>query len=224
MCWCHCSTKWASRDTPITTAGEGRLGLARELIERDFKLWHTARRFRPDVMVGFGGVAISHVGKLTGIPSLSFYDTEHAELQIRLAIPFISEWHVPDTWQGRIAPGAPFTSAAESSSPTCSRTISCLRPTSPGAAGWDPDRDNFLVRTVSWRANHDRGRSGIPIEQLRTIVDFLGGRGKLHVSAEGELPADSNRFGIAAHRCSSIISWRSAGSTAARALPSPVRR
>ena len=179
---------------PITTAGEGRVGLARELIERDFKLWLAARKFRPHVMVGFGGVAISHVGKLTGIPSLSFYDTEHAELQIRLAIPFISEWHVPDTWQGRVADGRTFHFRG-------GKQFTYLHPDHfvpsaelARAAGWDPGRDNFLLRTVAWRANHDRGRSGIPPEQLRAIVGFLTKRGKVHLSSEGDLPADLEPF------------------------------
>lgn len=176
--------------TPITTAGQGQAGLARELILRDWRLWRAARRFRPDVMVGFGGVAISHVGKVTGVPSLSFYDTEYAQLQIRLTVPFITEWHVPDTWDGLIAKGRTFYFEG-------GKQFAYLHPDyfQPSrelaqAAGYDPSRENFMLRTVAWKANHDHGRSGIPPEQLRALVAKLGDRGKVHISAEGELPAD----------------------------------
>lgn len=176
--------------TPISTAGSGKWGLAGELLHRDYRLWKIARQFQPDVMVGYGGVAISHVGKLTGVPSISFYDTEHAKLQIRLAVPFISEWHVPESWRGLEAPGRTFRFQG-------GKQLAYLHPDHfrpdrdvAVAAGWDPSRDNFMVRTVAWKAAHDSGLSGISPDRLRAIVSYLSPRGKVHISAEGELPAD----------------------------------
>jgi predicted glycosyltransferase len=176
--------------TPISKAGTGKLGLAKELVQRDFQLWKIAREFRPDVMVGYGGVAISHVGKLTGIPSISFYDTEHAKLQISLAVPFISEWHVPESWRGMGASGRTFHFKG-------GKQLAYLHPNHfrpdreiAMAAGLDPGRDNFLVRTVAWKAAHDDGLSGISQERLRAIVAHLSAMGRVHISAEGELPDD----------------------------------
>ena len=176
--------------SPITTAGEGKIGLAKELLQRDYRLWKVAREFRPDVMVGFGGVAISHVGKLTGIPSISFYDTEHAGLQLRLALPFITEWHVPESWQGRVAEGRTFHFRGGKQFTYLHPNHFRANPDIARTAGWDPARDNFMVRTVAWKANHDQGRSGIPSDQLRAIVADLSARGKVHISAEGDLPPD----------------------------------
>ena len=174
--------------TPITAAGEGRLGLGLELLRRDWRLWKVARAFRPDAMVGFGGVAISHVGRLTGIPSISFYDTEHAGLQIALTLPFIGEWHVPDSWQGRVAPGRTFRFRGGKQFAYLHPDHFRADPAIAAAAGWDSGRDNFMVRTVAWKANHDQGRSGIPPGQLDAIVSRLSALGKVHVSAEGPLP------------------------------------
>lgn len=176
--------------TPISRAGSGKSGLAKELIQRDYRLWKIARSFRPHVMVGFGGVAISHVGKLTGIPSISFYDTEHARLQIRLALPFISEWHVPHSWRGREAEGRTFRFPGGKQFAYLHRDHFAPSAEIARAAGWDPTRDNFMIRTVAWRAAHDSGRSGFSAERLREIVAFLGARGKVHISAEGDLPDD----------------------------------
>ena len=72
-----------------------------ELLRRDIALLGFARQFRPDVMVGFGGVAISHVGKWGTIGQL--YDTERAPLQHRLTLPLISHLHVPASYDGPIA-------------------------------------------------------------------------------------------------------------------------
>lgn len=179
---------------PASRAGSGRAGLALELVQRDWRLLRLARTFRPDVMAGFGGVAIAHVGAMTGIPSLSFYDTEHAALQVGLALPFIREWHVPSSWQGPVAEGRTFyfNGGKQSAYLHPDHFVPSLEMAK--AAGWVPDRDNFLIRTVAWQANHDHGRRGIAPDQLAAIVSCLAARGQVHISAEGELPAELEPF------------------------------
>ena len=170
-------------------AGKGTLGLARELVVRDAAVWRMARRFRPDVMVGFGGVAIAHVGKLTGIPSLSFYAADTASLQTRLTWPFISRLYVPEPYAGPVPDGRTtrFPGVKE---------LSYFHPENfvadAGLArrnGWGEARDNFFVRTVGWNANHDLGKSGWSDEDLLALVDRLSARGKVHISSERVLPA-----------------------------------
>ena len=74
---------------------KGSLSLLRELITRDIKLYRVARQYRPDIIAAIGGIFISHVGRLTGIPSLVFYDTENARLQNALTYPLASRVIVP---------------------------------------------------------------------------------------------------------------------------------
>ncbi len=175
---------------PLSAARSGLLGQACELAERDLALLRLARRWRPDVMAGFGGIAISHVGRLLGIPSVSFYDTEHAALQMRLTLPFISEWHVPQSWTGPEARGKTFRFPGSKQFAYLHPDRFRSDPELARAAGWDPQRDNFLIRTVAWQANHDYGRAGIPPPQLRQIVAQLSLLGKVHISAEGALPPE----------------------------------
>lgn len=177
------------RHLPLTAARSGVAGQAIELIHRDLALFRLARSWKPDVMAGFGGLAIAHVGRALGIPSISFYDTEHAALQLRLTLPFISEWHVPQTWSGPVARGRTFRFRGGKQFAYLHPDYFQPDPAVAMAAGWAPDRDNFLVRTVAWRANHDRGRKGIPPTQLSKVIESLAGRGKVHISAEGELPS-----------------------------------
>jgi len=176
--------------TPITTAGKGLVGQASELIARDWRLLKIVRDFQPDILVGNGGVAISHVGKLMGVPSLSLYDMDKAPLQMSLTLPFIDEWHVPERWNGPIAKGRTH------HFPGC-KQYAYLHPDhfivnddAALRAGWDPERKNFLLRIVAWQSNHDHGKSGFTAEQRDDLVAQLQSRGRLHISSEGTLPPE----------------------------------
>ncbi len=178
----------------VTTARSGPLGLLLELGLRDAAVLRMAREFRPDVMVGFGGVAISHAGWLMGIPSLSFYDTEIARLQIAITLPFITEWHVNEAYTGPSPQGREYRFPGP-------RQLSFFHPHNfkPDraraiAAGLNPDRDNFLLRIVAWSSNHDIGKKGWASVQLAELAQKLSKRGKVHVSVEGELPAELERY------------------------------
>lgn len=175
---------------PISDAGSGLVGLARELVARDLATWRAARGFRPDVMVGFGAVALSHVTRVTGIPSVSFYDSENATLQTRLTRPFISHLYVPRAYSGK-------TPAGRTTRLPGTKELSYFHPSAyqPDrdiaiAAGLDPARDNFFVRVVAWRANHDVGKAGWDAETLQSVVARLSERGKVHLSSETALPEE----------------------------------
>ena len=174
---------------PISRAGEGMFGLAVEFLHRDWGVFQAARKFRPDVMVGFGGVAISHVGRLLSIPAISFYDSENATLQNRMTWPFISRLYVPACYQGPVPKG-------RTTRIPGTKELSYLHPSAfvpdqqlAVELGLDPEVDNFFVRVVAWRANHDFGKTGWPEEVLRSVVEKLSRLGKVHLSAEIPLGA-----------------------------------
>lgn len=173
---------------PASTAGKGIVGLATELLRRDRAVMRAARRFRPDAMIGFGGVAISHVGRLLAIPSISFYDSENARLQTRITWPFIDHLYVPDSYTGP-------TPAGKTTRLPGTKELSYLHPSAfvadrevAIARGLDPERDNFLLRVVAWRANHDVGKKGWAPELLRAVITRLSRHGKVHLSSELPLP------------------------------------
>lgn len=180
--------------TPISTAGTSLVGLASELFARDWRLLQIVRDFQPDILVGNGGLAISHVGKLMGIPSLSIYDMDEAVLQMSLTIPFIDEWHVPERWNGPVAKGRThyfrgcrhYTYLHQDHFVADDEAALC--------AGWDPGQDNFLMRIVAWQSNHDQGKSGFIAQQRDDLISELQKRGRLHISSEGDLPAELEPF------------------------------
>ncbi|MCI2398181.1 DUF354 domain-containing protein [Aliiroseovarius subalbicans] len=173
---------------PVTTAGRGTWGLFKEMIARDAAVFRAVRRFGADVMLGFGGVSISHVSRLTSIPSVAFYDSENATLQTRLTWPFISHLYVPESYSGP-------TPKARTTWLRGTKDLSFLHPSAfhasaeiARAAGWDPERRNVFIRVVDWRANHDMGKQGWGAEALVGLIGRLSQHAKVHLSAEGALP------------------------------------
>lgn len=169
------------------TRGLGAMAL--ELVARDRALARVARAFRPQVMAGIGGVCVAQVGRWLGIRSVVFYDTENATLQNALTYPFASALVVPACYRG-------WTPAAKTHRYRGYHELAYLRP-----GYFTPDRalalanglaahgDTFLVRVVSWQANHDVGVRGWSAALLDAVVADLGRRGKVLISAEGPLPA-----------------------------------
>ena len=173
----------------ISSAGTNLWSLGVELFRRDIALLGLAKLFGPDVMVGFGGVAISHVGKLLGIPSVSFYDTERAPLQHRLTLPFISHLHVPESYDGPVArgrtsrfPGTKDLSYLHPDNFTPDRALAL-------ASGLADNSRNYFIRLVGWQANHDIGHGGWDTDTLERFINYLGERGRVHISSELPLPA-----------------------------------
>lgn len=185
---CKLLDQFDLKHTSVSSAGKGLVGLGRELVGRDLAVARAALRFKPHVMIGLGGVSISHAGKLLGIPSVSFYMADNANLQTRLTWPFISHLYVPEAYAGPVPAGRTtrFSGVKEQSyfhpeNFTADRDIAL-------GNGLDPDRPNFLIRTVAWNANHDIGKSGWSDEVLVQLCEHLGARGKVMITSERDLP------------------------------------
>jgi len=175
----------------IPIAGQyrkGILALGLELLVRDFKLYRLAKKIKPDIMVGIGGIFVSQISKLTGIPSLAFYDTENATLQNLLTYPFADIVIVPECYEAWLPSERHIRYKGY-------HELSYLHPNqfTPDREtairnGLDPDNDNFFIRVVSWDANHDVGENGWTSVLLTQITDHLAKLGKVHISSERELP------------------------------------
>lgn len=173
---------------PLSSASSGGvLGLLKELTKRDVALYRVVREFRPHAMAAIGGIFIAHAGFATRTPSVVFYDTETAKLQNLLTYPFASQVVVPQCYKAWLP--------KSSTRYKGYHELSYLRPQrfTPNAViaqanGIDPHRDNYLIRLVSWQANHDIGEVGWSVTLLNAVVAHLSQRGKVIISAEGQLP------------------------------------
>lgn len=168
----------------------GLVGLAWELVSRDWALARAVRVFRPDVMTAIGGTFVAQVGWTLRVPSVVFYDTENARLQNAITYPFASVLVVPRCYRGWVPAGRDIRYPGY-------HELSYLHPARFHADrlaalrnGLSAEGDTFLIRLVAWRASHDVGDSGIGIDLLRGLIATLGERGKVLISAEGRLPGE----------------------------------
>ncbi len=176
---------------PISSQhGKGIIPLGIELIKRNSALFRIVKQHRPTVMAGIGGVFIAQVGKLTGVPSLVFYDTENARLQNALTYPFASCVIAPRCYSSWLPKGRHIKYRGY-------HELSYLHPNY-----FRPDKkralenglaatgDTFLLRLVSWQASHDIGEGGWTTAILKRIVEKLSLLGKVIISSEGALGSE----------------------------------
>jgi len=173
------------------------VGRARELIVRDFRLWGVVRRFRPDVMAAIGGTCVAHVGALTGVPALVFYDTENAHLQNAITYPLAHHVFVPRCYQRWIPAGRSTRYAGY-------HELAYLHPEyfHPDrdvalAQGLSPKDPTFLLRLVAWQASHDVGKRGWSPDLVRRVVARLAAAGTVLMSSEAPLPGDLRPYAYA---------------------------
>jgi predicted glycosyltransferase len=179
----------------ISSQGRGLWAMARELVTRDLRLFRIARTFQPDVLVGFTGISIAHVGKLLGKPSIVFYDTEFARLSNALTYPLATLVCTPDCYNGQIGrKHIRFPSYKD---------LAYLHPRrftpDPDVvqeAGIDPESRFFIVRFVSWEAAHDRREKGLSYTNKIQFVEELCKHGKVFISSESRLPEELSPYSL----------------------------
>lgn len=165
----------------------GMLGLAKELVSRDLALFKVVKKTKPDVMAAIGGVFIAHVGKLTSVPSLVFYDTENATLQNAITYPLASAVIVPKCYHAWLPQkrhirysGYHELSYLHPDYFTPCREIAVTN-------GVQEQGKTFFLRLVSWQANHDVGENGWSEALLEKLINKLTSLGTILISSEAPL-------------------------------------
>jgi predicted glycosyltransferase len=174
--------------TPISRKRPGVVGLAREWVGRELRLFRLAREFGPDVVLSRLNPAAAHVSRLLGVPNVVFHDTEVAGVVDRVTSPFATVVCTPTEYDGEFGPAhlryAGFHELAYLHPARFDPDPEPLR-----AAGVDPDAPYAVVRLVEMTAHHDAGADGLSRPAVRRLVDGLSERGDVYVTAEGPLPA-----------------------------------
>jgi predicted glycosyltransferase len=81
------------------------------------------------------------------------------------------------------------------------------RPSALQELGLESDRPLFVLRLVALRGHHDAAASGLPLEATRALVRRLADRGRLLITAEGELlpEFERHRFALPAERLHDVL-------------------
>jgi predicted glycosyltransferase len=174
---------------------KGLFGLAVELIEHQGKLLKVIRDFHPDVMLNIGGTFIVHVGKLMGVKTCVFTDTEHAKLSNGITFPFATYICTPESYTDDLGEKHHRYKGYQE--------LSYLHPNqfSPNPEiltklGIQEGERFFLLRFVSWGASHDVGQEGISDQDKLRLVEELKKEGRVLISSEMPLSKDLEPFSL----------------------------
>lgn len=136
------------------------------------KLFFILRKEKISVCVSATGACSVHACKLLGIPTLVFYDTEHAKLQNALSIPLATRYVTPDCYQNKpVRNQITYPSVHE---------LAYCHPNH-----FSPDDNIYsllqidhktkfvILRFVSWNASHDAGQKGISLTLRKQLIKEL---------------------------------------------------
>ena len=166
-----------------------------ELIRRCGRLSTLARHTRPDVMTAIAGTFIAPVGKWLGIPTVTFYDTEHAAASNLIAYPLSTHLVVPSCYRKSIR--------RRHDRYNGYHELAYLHPDyftpdpaildTLGVGGTDPF---VIMRFVSWTAGHDIGHSGLSLEMKRKAVEAFSQNARVFITSEKALPEEFEPYRI----------------------------
>ncbi|WP_321417420.1 DUF354 domain-containing protein [uncultured Desulfobacter sp.] len=172
-----------------------KLGKLFYLIFADFLLYFKAISFKPDLLISFGAVYLTHVAKIIKKPSIFLDDTDNARLNQKFYVPFATHILTPDIFQYDFGKKhIRFKSYME---------LSYLHPNyfSPNKTIFsvlklNEDAPYVILRFVSWTANHDYGHYGISIENKMKAVKEFEKYCKVFISSEKPLPLELEKYRI----------------------------
>ncbi|MEO1085527.1 MAG: DUF354 domain-containing protein [Acidobacteriota bacterium] len=176
------------RSGHLGRARSGLAGLAVELVGRTARLLQIIRRAKPDVMAAIGGVFIAQAGFWSRVPSVVFYDTEHATLQNALTYPFCTAVATPRCYGGWVPKRKHVAYAGYHELAYTHPRYFTPDPGRLGAFGLSADEPFTVLRLVSWGASHDVADHGFT--GVRDAVETLERFGRVVISSEAELPPE----------------------------------
>ncbi|MDW7755097.1 MAG: DUF354 domain-containing protein [Brevefilum sp.] len=171
----------------LSKIGQGFWGLSFELLQHESKLVSIAKNFRADVILEIGGTFIVHAGKLLGIKTVVFSDTEHAKLSNLITFPFASYICTPDSYKDDLGKKhIKYPGYQELAYLHPDRFLP--NPDTLSVAGLELTEKFFILRFVSWGASHDIGQKGLSVAEKIKLVELLKEQGKVLITSEGSLP------------------------------------
>ncbi len=181
-------------DYIVRPSYSGFLGKILGMFKIDHFIYKQAKKFQPDIMIGgVGNAYIAQVSWLLGIPSYIFDDTEFATLQLSMMRPFAKNICTPKCyWKDLGKKQVRYNGYHE---------IAYLHPKyfKPDVhvlkeLGVKKEENFFILRFVSWEANHDSGYHGFT--DKKNFVKKLEKYGKVFISSERALPNELEKYKI----------------------------
>ena len=172
---------WSYHNLYARERAGGRAEIVRSLLVRERAMFGLVRRLRPHLMIGTSA-EIAHVGKLLRIPSLVVNedDWDVVPLFSWMAYPFAARILAPASC--RVGRWVHKTTTYEGYHELAYLHPNHFRPDSRVRA--ELGERFFIVRFARLNAHHDAGRTGIPEDLARKLIDGLTAKGRVYVTSE----------------------------------------
>ncbi len=167
------------------------LWLVVEFIQRNLSAFYYILKFKPDVMFGFSAVNICILGRLFGIRTVLFADTEDAGIISKLTFPYASRIIIPETFKKHFGKREiRFKGTHE---------LSYLMNFKPNNSiysilGIKKTDQYVLLRFISWGASHDISEKGFTNMQKEELIRILEKIFKVFISCENKLPIKFQKY------------------------------
>jgi N-acetyl sugar amidotransferase len=178
--------------------GKGKNNLFEKIIYMilaDYKLFHQAKQFNPDIFVSFASPYAALVSKLIRRPHIALTDTDTARLGILSFAPFTNYIVTPSSFKKSFGKKhIRFDGFME----LCYLLPQDFVPNISifNELGINRNEQYVIIRFVLWGANHDIGQFGFNRESKISFVKKLSSRIRVFISAEGPLPTELESFRI----------------------------
>ncbi|MDO5844047.1 MAG: DUF354 domain-containing protein [Methanocorpusculum sp.] len=157
----------------------------------DFRMWKAVHKFNPDLFVGFSTIRGSHISFLMRKKTIALDDTEPATLQRMLYHPFANAILTPACFQKDLgSKQVRYDGYADLFYLHPNRFIP--NPDILKEVGISEKDTFFIVRFVSFDANHDIGQSGI--HDKVKLVKLLSEYGRVLITSEASLPNELEKY------------------------------
>jgi hypothetical protein len=187
----------------LSSSRENRLS---EFVRREYRLWLSIRKFRPDVIAAVGGAFITPVGRLAGRPTVVFTDTEHVAADRYLTYPWATRICTPASFLKDLGPRQRRYRGFQELAYLDPRRFR-PDPSVLDEVGVKTGEPFTVMRFVSWQASHDRGHRGFSETSKADAISQLERHGRVLVSSEGPLPQALRGYElrIAPHRVHDLL-------------------
>ena len=181
---------------PYEKLGSYGKSLAEKMINiplLDIRMFRVAKKFNPDIFVGFGSIRAAHVAKVLGKPCINFEDTDHATWEHRLYVPFADVVLTPLCFRkdfGKKQVKIDTYKELMYLHPDYFRPDSSVL----SEAGITLDERFSILRFVAWDAQHDLGQTGL--HNREEIVEQLEKYGRVFITSEVALPEHLKKYQI----------------------------
>jgi len=176
----------------LSKAQNGLLKLGLELVTRQCKLLPILMKNKINICISATGACSVHICKLLRIPTLVFYDTEHAKLQNKLTIPFATKFITPASFKDSYGQNHIVYNGFHDLA-YCHPNYFKPDPSVLNDMGVE-EKSYVILRLVSWQAAHDVGHKGISTELKRSIIKFCEQHGRVFILSESALEKEFDKY------------------------------